>query len=123
MTPPASHQAREALRASLAENQQQHALTEESRNLLADLLENRMRAAVAEGIAEALTEDAAQKFVRSVLAEAQRLATAKAGEAAVGVVGALVKRAALFLFLGSVVYMVGGWTALASLGKFLFDKG
>jgi hypothetical protein len=123
MTPPAADKTREALRTSVDANRQQQALTEESRVLLADLLENRMRAAVAEGIAEAMTEEAAQKFVRSVLAEAQRLATAKAGEAAVGVVGALFKRALLFLVLGSLVYMVGGWSALASLGKFVLDKG
>lgn len=94
-------------------------ITEESRRLLSDMLEDRMRIAVAEGISAAMTDANAQKFVRAMLLEAQTLATEKTGEMVGGAVIALLKRTALFLVLGSIVYAVGGWTSLAALIKFL----
>ena len=107
---------------SMRKNATQVAMTDESRRLLTSLMSDEMRLAVAEGIQAAMSEENAQRFVRAVLNEAQRMATAKAGEAAVGVIGVLVKRAVLFLFLGSVVYAIGGWAALASMAKFFGDK-
>lgn len=119
MTPPAETTARDALRASVHTNQQQQALTEESRLLLADMLENRMRIAVAEGIAESMTDENAARFCRAVLSEAQKMASEKTGQMVGGAVMALVKRGLLFVFLGSIVYAIGGWSALAGLAKFL----
>lgn len=114
--------ARTGLDDSLDRNRQQHLLVEESRVLLTGLLRaelsDELRIAVAEGIQAAMTDEAAQRFVRSVLSEAQQMATAKTGEVVGGAVWALMKRGALFMFLGSIVYAIGGWGALASLAKF-----
>lgn len=117
--PTGEERARAALGHSVRENRQQMDITEESRRLLSDMLEDRMRIAVAEGISAAMTDANAQKFVRAMLLEAQTLATEKTGEMVGGAVIALLKRTALFLVLGSIVYAVGGWTSLAALIKFL----
>lgn len=120
------NQARESLRRSVDENKSQQALVQESRELLTSLIRNEMRddlrIAVAEGVQAAMTDANAQRFVRSMLAEAQRMAAEKSVEVAGGVFKALVMRALTFLFLGLIVYSLGGWSALAAFGKFLAAK-
>jgi hypothetical protein len=115
-----------ALRASKTINESQQAITDESRVLLIGFLRNEMRdelrIAVAEGVSGAMTDANAQKFVRSMWAEAQKMAAEKSVEVAGGAIKALLKRALLFLFLGSLVYAVGGWSALAALAKFLASR-
>lgn len=113
-----SEQAASALRKSVRDNSEQMALTDESRRLLADLLEDRMRIAVAEGITAAMTDANASMFVRAMFAEAQRMAAEKSVEVAGGVLKALVMRAITFTVLGWLVYALGGWTALAGYVKF-----
>lgn len=114
---------RENLRQSVADNRDQQALVQESRELLTDLMRNEMhdgmRMAVAEGIQAALTEDNARKFVQAVLAEFQAAATMKTGQIAGGLLKAFIGRVFLFVMLGSIVYAVGGWNALAALAKYL----
>lgn len=119
---PGEKTVREALRGNVQENRQQMDITEESRLMLRDTLRNEMSDAFAAGLQEAMTSDNAKLFVRAMLTEAQRMATEKSVEVAGGVLKALLGRALLFLFLGSIVYALGGWTALAAMGKF-FSKG
>lgn len=119
--------ARDALRESVETNRAQQALTDESRVLLTALIReemrNEMRLAVTEGIAAAMTEEAAEAFWRTGLSVLQRQATQHTGQIVGGAVLALLKRGALFLLLGGIVYAIGGWSALAGLGKFLLgDK-
>lgn len=109
--------ARQALKSSVSENAQQVAMTEESRILLADLMEGRMRAAVTEGIKEAMTKDAAAAFAAVFLETMRTQAGQKVDLWAGGIVRSLVYRAALFILAGSIVYSVGGWSALAGLAK------
>jgi len=115
--------AREALRRSVEENRHQVEISDETRLLLEDMVEKRMRSAVADGIATAMTHENARLFMRSLLAEAQQLATEKTGQVVGSAVMALVKRGILFVFLGSIVYALGGWSALAALLKFLKAGG
>lgn len=115
--------ARNALEKSVSDNRQQVELTDESRRLLKDMLRDEMGEAFARGLREAMTSENARVFVRAMLTEAQSMATEKSVEVAGGVIKALFKRALMFLLLGSIVYSLGGWTALAALGKFLSNKG
>lgn len=103
---------------SVDDNRQQVTMTDESRRLLVDLVDSRMRAAVADGIAEAMTAENARTFVHVVLAEAQAMAMVKTGEVMGNAIWALIKRGLMFLFLGSIVYSIGGWALLAKVGKF-----
>lgn len=114
--------ARESLRKSVEDNAQQMAITQESRELLAAVLRDDMRIAVAEGISAAMTDANAQKFVRSMLREAQQMAAEKSVAVAGGALKALFMRALTFLFLGLIVYGLGGWSALMAFGKFLAAK-
>lgn len=78
MTPGAAA-ARAGMDKSLGDNAQQMAMTDESRQLLADLLEERMRIAVAEGIAAMLTDENAQRFWRTGMQVLQEQAAKQAG--------------------------------------------
>lgn len=116
--------AREALRKSVEENRPQVDITEESRLMLRDTLRNEMSEAFAEGLREAMTSDNARVFMRAMLSEAQQMATEKSVEVAGGVLKAIAIRAITFLFIGSIVYSLGGWSALAAMGKwFSAQKG
>lgn len=114
--------ARESLRKSVADNREQMDLTDESRvlleRLLGDQLEDRMRVAVAEGIAGAMSDDNARRFVQAVLSEMQKAATLKAGEITGNVLKAAVGKLLMFIVMGLIVYSWGGWGALATMGKF-----
>lgn len=107
-----------AMGASMDRNRHQVAMTDESRQLLTSMLRDEMRVAVADGIAAAMTDKNAAQFCRAVLGEAQKMATEKTGEVVGSALGALVKKGLMFLFLGSIVYAIGGWSALAKLGSF-----
>lgn len=108
-----------AMSKSIRDNAQQVAMTEESRQLLVDLLEDRMRIAVAEGIKEAMTKDTAAEFAKVFLETVRSQATTSVDLWAGGIVRSVLKRFLVFLLAGSIVYSVGGWTALASFGKWL----
>jgi hypothetical protein len=117
--PTGEDQARAGLAESVRKNRQQMEITQESRELLSATLRDEMGDAFARGLKEAMTSDNARLFVRAMFAEAQSMATEKTGEVVGGAVVALLKRGALFLFLGGIVYAVGGWGALAGLIKWL----
>lgn len=115
-------QARAGLAESVDTNRHQVAMTEESRQLLAATLREEMGEAFERGLKHAMSSDNARQFVRAMLTEAQNMATEKTGQMVGSAVMALAKRALLFIFLGSIVYALGGWSALAALGKFLAAK-
>lgn len=115
--------ARAALAASVDHNRNQVALTEESRQVLQAVLREDMGKAFEAGLSKAMTSDNARMFVRAMLTEAQTMATEKTGQVVGNAVVALLKRGLLFVFLGSIVYALGGWSALAALGKFLKAGG
>jgi len=112
-------QARAGLASSVEQIRQQVTLTEESRLLLQAGLRQDVRDAFAEGLKEAMTSENARLFMRSMLAEAQKMAAEKSVEVAGGLLKAAAMKALTFLFLGGIVYSLGGWGALASFVKWL----
>lgn len=103
---------------SMSDNAQQMVLTDESRVLLAALLRDEMRVAVAEGIAASLTDDNAERFWRKGMQVLQEQAAKQAGILLWGGI----KRA---LGIGAVVLLVwlvaGAPAAKVVLGA--FSKG
>lgn len=85
-------------------------------------LEERIAAAVGNGIKTAITEETAVAFWSAGLAALQKQATQHAGRFVLGGIWGLLRKASLFFMLGGVVYAVGGWAALAALAKTIFGK-
>ena len=85
-------------------------------------LEERIAAAVGNGIKTAITEDTAVAFWSAGLAALQKQATQHAGRFVLGGIWGLLRKASLFFILGGIVYAVGGWAALAALAKTIFGK-
>jgi hypothetical protein len=112
-----------ALRASMGINQAQQALTDESRVLLAALLRDEMRVAVAEGIGAALTDEAAERFWAKGLEVLQRQAKQKAGGFLLaGVIAASKRLMWIGVFL-MIAWSVGGWTLLKTVWAAIAPKG
>ena len=86
-------------------------------------LEVKMAAAVREGIKGAMTEETAAAFWAAGLEVLQKQATQHAGRFVLGGLCDLARKASLFIALGSIVYAIGGWNALATLFKALFTSG
>jgi hypothetical protein len=82
-----------------------------------------MRDAVRDGLRESINEDVIEAFWAGGVKMLQRQATEHAGRFVLGGIMGIVRRISLFLVLGGIVYALGGWTALASLGKMLFNNG
>ena len=85
-------------------------------------LEERIAAAVGNGIKAAITKDTAVAFWSAGLAALQKQATQHAGRFVLGGIWGLLRKASLFFMLGGIVYAVGGWAALAALAKTIFGK-
>ena len=85
-------------------------------------LEERIAAAVGNGIKTAITKDTAVAFWSAGLAALQEQATQHAGRFVLGGIWGLARKASLFFLLGGIVYAVGGWAALAALAKTIFGK-
>ena len=114
-TTSSADEAAAALRASKAINQGQQALTDESRVLLAAILREEMRIAVAEGIAAAMTDEAAERFWNKGLEVLQRQAKQRAGGFLLdGLITAGKKLLWIGLFV-VVAYSIGGWTLLKAV--------
>lgn len=119
----AEEQAAAALRASMGINQCQQMLTDESRVLLAAILREEMRIAVAEGISAALTDEAAERFWAKGLEVLQRQAQQKAGRFLLdGVLAAGKKLLWVGIFVLA-VYSVGGWTLMKTIWAAMAPKG
>ena len=85
-------------------------------------LEERIAAAVGNGIKTAITEETAVAFWSAGLAALQKQATQHAGRFVLGGLWGLARKASLFFMLGGIVYALGGWAALATLAKTIFGK-
>ncbi len=88
-----------------------------------EYLEQKIAQAVRDGIAGAITEDAAARFWGAGLTVLEKQATAQTGKLVLSGLSGLVSKGFLFLLIGGLVYAVGGWTALAGLLKALFHSG
>lgn len=108
----AAEEAAAALRASKVINMGQQALTDESRVLLAALLRDEMRVAVAEGLEAVLTNEAVWAKVFVVL---QKQATERTGRFVLGGLTAVLKKALWIGAFALVAYSIGGWTLLKTL--------
>ena len=86
-------------------------------------LEAQIAQAVSNGIRGAITEETAATFWGAGLDLLQKNATQRAGQIVIGGLWGLMQRIMLFLFLGGLVYGVGGWSALATLFKTVFGGG
>lgn len=109
---PGEQAAREGFGFSVKENAAQMAMTEESRRLLGDLLEERMRIAVAEGIEAVITNEQVWAKVFTVL---QEQAAERTGRFVLGGVTAVLKKAAWLGIALLVAYSIGGWTLLKTV--------
>jgi len=121
--PTSEELARAALRASVLANQQQQVLTEESQRLLAALLREEMRVAVAAGIREAfdqaLTEENARRVFKIGVDVLQEQAATSAGRMLWSGIKGLLRFAFWPVFLLTAALMIGGpglfkavWAAL-----------
>lgn len=96
---------------SMEANRHQVDLTHESRVLLASMLREEMRTAVAEGIQDALTHDAARQFTLAMLETMQEQAAQRAGLLVLGGLRKLLGIAALVL----AGYMLAGAPAAKAI--------
>jgi hypothetical protein len=108
----AADEAAAALKASMAINQGQQALTEESRLMLAALLRGEMRVAVAEGIEAVLTDEKVWAKVFMVL---QQQATERTGQFVLGGITAIFKKALWIGTFALIAYSIGGWTLVKTI--------
>lgn len=83
-------------------------------------LEERIAQAVRDGIKGSMTDETAAAFWGAGIDLLQKQATKRAGQIVIGGLWGLMQRVMLFLFLGGLVYSVGGWSALATLFKTVF---
>lgn len=88
-----------------------------------DYMRQMMQEAVADAIKGAMTEETAARFWAAGLTVLQRQATQHAGRMVLGGLSGLLRKGAIFVVLGGVVYAVGGWGLLAKLAKLLFSSG
>jgi len=88
-----------------------------------DYMTRLVQQSVTEGIKGAMTEETAQRFWTTGLTTLQRQATQHAGRMVLGGLSGLLRRGAVFVLLGGLVYALGGWGALAKLAKVLFSGG
>lgn len=114
---------RATLAASVATNKAAVQRTDEDRVLLTSMLRDEMRIAVAEGVRAAMTQEAAIEFWTTGLTVLQEQARQAAGGWVMSGLGALLKKIALFMLLGGIVYALGGWTALLGFAKLLSAGG
>lgn len=115
----AETEAAAALRASMGINQAQQHLTDESRVLLASLLRDEMRTAVAEGLEDVLTNEAVWAKVFVAL---QKQASERTGRWVLGGLVQVLKKAAWIGVFVLMAYSIGGWTLLKAVWA-AFTKG
>lgn len=116
-----------ALRASVAVNQGQQTLTEESRQLLTSFLRgelrDELRIAVAEGISAAMTEDAAERFWNKGFEVLQKQATVRTGRFVLGGLTAVAKKALWVVVFVGLAYSFGGWNLVKTVWAAVAPKG
>lgn len=83
-------------------------------------LEQRMRVAVSEGIKGAMTEQTAEAFWAAGFKVLQEQAAKHTGRFVLGGLWGLARKVMVFMLLGWIVYMIGGWALLAKFWHALF---
>jgi len=83
-------------------------------------LSEKMAEAAATALKQSLNEDTAKMFWTAGVSMLQEQAANKTGRFVIGSFSVLAKKALLFAALGSLVYAIGGWDALARLFKAIF---
>lgn len=86
-------------------------------------LETKMANAVQSGIQNAINERTAEAFWAAGFKVLQTQASQHTGRFVIGGLWSLFQRVGVFLVLGGIVYAIGGWSALATLGKAMFGNG
>lgn len=84
-------------------------------------LKEEISSAVRIGIQSAINEETAAAFWKAGFNVLQDQATRHAGRFVIGGLAGIFKKIGLFLFLGTVVYTMGGWAALAKLWHVLWS--
>jgi hypothetical protein len=102
MTPPAEVKVRGPINC-------REVLSDETRILLAHMVRDEMRLAIADGISAAMTDETAERFWSKGLEVLQKQAQRKAGEFLLEGVGAAIKKAAWITLIVAAVYTLGGW--------------
>jgi hypothetical protein len=123
MSAQAEEQLRSALQASQDINRAQQALTEESRQVLVGMIRGEMQGAVADGIKEAMTPDAARLFWGVGLDMLQEQARMRAGRFVLDGIWKMLKNgfwvalllAALYSLAGS-SFAIAVWKAISPWG-------
>lgn len=100
--------ARDGLRGSVGANRDQVSMTEESRVLLVGLLREEMKGAVRDGIAEAMSDENAERFCGVVLHQLSKRAEEKAGAFVLGGVKRLLGIGVIL----AAVWVLGGGAAV-----------
>jgi len=85
-------------------------------------LKDEISEAVRVGITSAVNEKTAEAFWTAGLTVLQRQAQQHAGRFVIGGIWGLLRKIGTFLFLGSIVYAIGGWSALVGFAKLLFSS-
>lgn len=87
-----------------------------------NFLKAEIAGAVRDGITSAVNEKTAETFWTAGLTVLQRQAQQHAGRFVIGGLWGLLRKVGTFLLLGSIVYAVGGWSALVGFAKLLFSS-
>jgi hypothetical protein len=114
MTTDSAAAAGAAMKASAAINRTQQEMTEESRTLLVALIRGEMKTAVADGIKEAMTDEAAERLFNKFFDVMRKQATEKTGTFVLGGLSAVARRLMWALVFIAAVYMLGGWSAITT---------
>lgn len=83
-------------------------------------MEKLMEKAVQSGLSKAMTEENAEAFWAAGFKVLQEQAAQHTGRFVLGGLAGLARKVMVFLFLGWVVYMIGGWALLAKFWHALF---
>jgi hypothetical protein len=113
----------DAVRAGMADDverqRDQIEMLHGSRELLTSILRNELRdevrIGVAEGIAAAMTDEAAERFWAKGLEVLQRQATERTGRFVLGGLTAMLKKLAWAAVLATAIYSVGGWSLVKAM--------
>lgn len=83
-------------------------------------MERLMEKAVQQGLSKAMTDENAEAFWAAGFKVLQEQAAKHTGRFVLGGLAGLARKLLVFAFLGSIVYMVGGWALLAKFWHALF---
>lgn len=83
-------------------------------------MEKIMEKAVQSGLSKAMTNENAEAFWAAGFKVLQQQAAQHTGRFVLGGLAGLARKVLVFAFLGSIVYMIGGWSLLAKFWQSMF---